>query len=139
MEKADLQEILSGDDSIGEYLTVAADLAEACDDAAADTGWLFPILDTDMFKIKWIKQRARRHCYFKLMALAARKFKVEQLSLNQRFDHYEKLVTRLDTEFNEAIENNPEKFSDVDAYKMFGTIAGTGFIYDDLGRDRSYE
>jgi len=136
MEKEDLLTLLTDDTSIGANL-IEDDISEACDDAAADTGWAFPVTDT--FKIRWTKQRARRHCYFKLWSQSARKFKVEQLNLNQRFDHYGKLVEQLDAEFQRAIDDNPGKFLAVDAYKLFGTVTGSGFKYDELGRDITYK
>lgn len=136
MEKEDLIELLTIDTSIGANLT-EDDISDACDDATADTGWAFPV--TDMFKVRWSKQRARRHCYFKLWSQSARKFKVEQLNLNQRFDHYGKLVEQLDVEFQKAVDDNPEKFSATETYELFGTVTGSGFKYDELGRDITYK
>ncbi|MFZ3044700.1 MAG: hypothetical protein WA151_02200 [Desulfatirhabdiaceae bacterium] len=136
MEKEELIVLLTDDVSIGGYL-LYDDILEACDDAAADTGWVFPVDDT--FCVRWTKQRARRHCYFKLWSQSASKFKVEQVNLNQRFDHYGKLIDQLDLEFTKVVEDNPEKFAGVETYKMFGTVAGPGFKYDELGRDITYK
>ena len=136
MEKTELIALLAADGSIGTLLT-ADEHAEACDDASADTGWSFPV--SDKFEVKWIKQRTKRHCYFKLQTQSARKFKIEQINLNQRFEHYRKLVADMDAEFKAVVDDYPEKFSAVDPYKMFGTVTGPGFVYDDLGRDRTYK
>jgi hypothetical protein len=74
------------------------------------------------------------------MSESAHKFKVKQLALNQRFDHYKDLIVQMDKDFLAVIDARPEMFSDlinsgVDTYKLFGQVAGPGFEYDEVGND----
>ena len=105
--------------------------------ALADTGWSFPI--TGSFKYTWIRRRMKRHLVDALLLEAAKKFKVKQYNLNQRFDHYYKLIGKEDREFQAAIKENPAEFAGVSVSKMFGTVVGAGFVNDDLGRDETYD
>jgi len=120
---------------LNNYL-VDEDYSNACDDAARDTGWSFPI--TDDFRILWQKNRAKRHLFFYLLSESAHKFKYEGISLNQRFDHYFTLVNKMDSEFEKVQETHPEEFMTVDSYLLFGTKIDAGFSYDEVGRDTTY-
>jgi hypothetical protein len=122
---------------LGNILT-ADDYSNATDDALRETAWSLPV--TVDFKIYWLKQRAKRHLFFYLMSESAHKFKVKQLALNQRFDHYKELIVQMDKDFLAIIESRPEMFTEllaggVDTYKMFGQVAGPGFEYDAVGND----
>lgn len=127
-----LAALIDTDASIHDFLS-PTEISECCVDAASETGWAYPVVDP--VKELWIKQRAKRHCYFKLWTQAARKFKVDQLNLNQRFDHYKLLIKQMDEAFATFVEENPEMLSDVETYKLFGTISGTGLVYDIAGKD----
>ena len=116
---------------------VDADYSNACDDASRETTWAFPV--STNFKILWMKDRAKRALFFYLASQSAHKFKVKQISLNQRFDHYLKLIEYMDDQFTEAVEAYPAEFGDVDIYKMFGTKVDAGFATDGLGRDITYD
>ena len=129
---ATLKAALVATSSIGPYLT-AAEIEEYCNDAASETGWAFPVSGLD--KELWIKRRAKRNCFEALWLLSARKFKVDQLSLNQKFDHYGAVIKRMDEDFKAFIEERPELFTTVNPRMMFGTIAGHGLVYDIAGRD----
>lgn len=109
----------------------------AVDDAMTELGWSFPV--TDARKCSWIIKRAARHASFILWLAAAQKFKYKQVNLQQRFEHYDKVIKTLDTEYEMALANNPDLFANVEAYKLFGTSVGAGFKYDGIGRDITYE
>jgi len=113
------------------------DYSNACDDASRETGWTFPVA-TD-FKIMWMKNRAKRHLFFYLFTESASKFKYEQINLQHRFDHYDKIIKKMDLDFAEAQESFPNEFANAEAYEMFGTKVDAGFNYDPItGKDISY-
>jgi len=132
MTKDELTVLVFGDDAIGSYLG-SGEVAECCDEAMGDTGWSFPVAGT--FQEHWSKQRCKRHCYFRLWTESARKFKVEQLHLGDRFNHYGKVIELMDIRFEKIMEDCPEEFSGVDTYKMFGTVVRPGIQYDIAGND----
>ena len=121
--------------SLATYLE-SSDYNNALSDAKRETGW--STFTTD-FKEHWIKMRAKRHLFFYLASESARKFKVKQFSLDQRFKHYMALIKKMDEEFEEAKEEHPEHFTDADVSDLFGTKLDAGFAYDDLGRDITYD
>lgn len=112
------------------------DFNNACNDASMETGWDFPMGTT--FKQYWVKQRAKRHLFFYLMSESSSKFKVEQINLQHKFDHYKILVQEMDKKFEEIQESRPDQFADVDAFKLFGTKIDAGFSTDHVGRDTTY-
>lgn len=132
MTKAELAALIHGDTNIGDHLLIS-EVLECCDEAMGDTGWSFPISGT--FQEHWSKQRTKRHCFFRLWTEAARKFKVEQINLGDRFTHYGKVIELMDLRFEKIMEDYPEEFSGVDAYKMFGTVVRPGIKYDIAGND----
>lgn len=115
---------------------VNQDYDNACNDASRETGWTFPV-EGD-FKIYWFKQRAKRHLFFYLLSESAVKFKVEQINLQHKFDHFKILIKDLDTKFENIQESRPEMFAGVDAFKLFGTKIDAGFSSDGVGRDTTY-
>ena len=135
MDKTELIILLQSEVNISAL--TATDFENACDDASRETTWAFPV--SSDFRIYWMKERAKRALFFYLASQSAHKFKVKQISLNQRFDHYLKLVEFMDTSFKEIIESRPDEFGDVDTYKMFGTKIDAGFATDALGRDITYD
>lgn len=132
MTKDELASLVIGDTAISGYLT-SGEVDECCDEAMGDTGWSFPVSGT--FQEHWSKQRTKRHCYFRLWTQTARKFKVEQIHLGERFNHYGKVIEFMDIRFEKIMEECPEEFSGVDAYKMFGTVVRPGIKYDIAGND----
>jgi len=132
MNQDALVALVAADSSIGDYLDLT-EIEECSDDAMADTGWSFPLSGT--FQEYWAKQRTKRHCFFRLWTAAARKFKVEQINLGDRFKHYGSVINLMDLQFSAIIEENPSEFTSVDTYKMFGTIARPGLKYDIAGND----
>ena len=115
----------------------ATDYTNACNKASQETGWAFPV--SDDFKIFWITERAKRHLLDFLSNQSSGKFKIDQINLQQPFEHLEKKIKRMDDAFEKAKEDRPDMFADVDAYKMFGTVVGPGFEYDSVGKDVTYE
>ena len=116
----------------------STDYTNCLNDAQRDTGWTMPV--TTDFKIKWMKERCKRHLFFYLYTESAHKFKFEQINLQHRFDHYDKILTRLDKAFEKAIEENPHEFAGMDAFHMFGTKIEAGFSYDPVtGKDKTYD
>jgi len=114
--------------SLTSYLA-EADYSNAINDSMRDTGWSEPF--TTAFKIYWMKERAKRHLFFYLWSESASKFKYKQINLQMRFDHYEKLIKKMDEDFVKAIEENVTEFSSTDAYKLFGTKIDAGFAYQE--------
>ena len=121
--------------SLATYLE-SEDYENALSDAKRETGWS---TFTTNFKEHWIKMRAKRHLFFYLASETARKFKVKQFSLDQRFKHYMLLIKRMDEEFKEAQEEHPEEFTSADPSALFGSKIDAGFAYDEFGRDITYD
>jgi len=132
MTRDELLDLIALDSSIEGFLT-EDELEEAANDAVAETGWAFPV--SGDFRERWTKQRAKRNCFFMLWTGAARKFKVEQLAIGERFKHYGAIIKKMDADFEKVQEDYPEEFSDVETYKAFGTVAGPGLNYDIAGND----
>jgi hypothetical protein len=112
-------------------------LESAVESAMSELGWSFPVTDNN--KCWWVAKRAIRHACFILWVASAQKFKYKQVNLQQRFEHYEKLLKVMDTEFTTALATDTNIFANVESYKMFGTAVGAGFRYDFIGRDITYE
>ena len=113
------------------------DYVNAVNDAARETGWPLPVSgDT---KIKWFKERAKRHIFFMLLSESAHKFKFKQYNLQHRFEHYRSIIRTMDREYINAIEEHPEKFANVSASQLFGHKIDAGFKYDNVGRDLTYD
>jgi hypothetical protein len=130
---SELQTLVNQDSSITGFLT-PEEITSCCNKAAKETGWSLPV--SGDFKEMWTEERAKRHCFFMLWSQSARKFKVEQLSLNQRFSHYGELIKKMDADYERIQEERPEMFLDVsDVTDLFGTVVGTGLYYDITGKD----
>ena len=112
-------------------------LDAAANFAISELGWSFPV--TDEKKCFWLVRRATRHACYILWIASAQKFKYKQVNLQQRFDHYEKLIKHMDTEFEEALASDATFFTSVDSYRLFGTVVGAGFVYDSIGNDLTYD
>jgi len=114
------------------------DYENAVDDALRDTGWSLP--NSTVFKIQWMKDRAKRHLFFYLQTESAHKFKFEQINLQQRFQHYTILIKTMDEDFEKAKLENVHEFAGVDSFKIFGTQVEPGFAYEpETGRDVTYD
>jgi hypothetical protein len=107
-----------------------------CDQTSQELGWSFPV--TNPTKLLWMLKRGTRHALNLLQIAAAYKFKYKQINLQQRFDHFKALIDVLDKEYKEAMASDIATFSGVEAYKMFGTKIDSGFSYDIIGNDQTY-
>lgn len=120
------------------YLEDPTDYSNACDDAARDTGWAYPV--SGDVKVKWQKDRAKRHIFFYLWSESAHKFKYKQINLQHRFDHYEKLIKKMDLDWEKAQEELLAELAGVDTFNLFGTKVDAGFAYEpQTGRDITYD
>jgi len=103
--------------------------------ALNETGFSYPLTGTTKF---WGVQRGKRHAIDILRTTAAYKFKYKLISLNQRFDHLDKLIKDLDEVWYTALKTDPVLISiGIDINQTFGTYLGNGFIYDQSGVDRT--
>jgi hypothetical protein len=115
----------------------ADDFTNACDDAARDTGWGFPV--TGDVKIFWQKQRVKRHLFFMLLTESLPQFKVNQINLQHRFEHYSKIIEKMDEDFKVAKSENIAEFAGVSEAHLFGTQISAGFKYESqTGKDLTY-
>jgi len=112
------------------------DYNNALNDAKRETGWSTYTTD---FRVHWVKMRAKRHLFFYLASETARKFKVKQFSLDQRFKHYMILIKDMDLKFEQAMEEHPEEFTSADPSALFGSKIDAGFAYDAFGEDITYD
>lgn len=145
LSKADFTDLLIEEvKGLADYL-ITVDYSNALDDASRDTGWSFPV-STD-FKTLWMKNRAKRYLYFYLLTESAHKFKIKQISLQHRFDHYYGIIYGqngkggMDAEWLAIKEEYPEEFlpTGVDLSHMFGTKIDAGFQYEpQTGIDTTY-
>jgi hypothetical protein len=49
------------------------------------------------------------------------------------------LIKEMDLKFEEAKEEHPEEFTNVEAQHLFGTKVDAGFAYDNFGADITYD
>lgn len=113
------------------------DISVAIDTAQRETGWTLPV--SGSFKEHWIVERTKRHVFDQLRSGSAHKFKVEQINLQHRFEHYNNLIRTMDRQFEAAIKDNPAEFAGANVYEMFGTKVDAGFAYDELGKDKTLD
>jgi hypothetical protein len=114
-----------------------ADYSDAVDNAERETGFAFPV--TSDFQIRWLKERTKRHLFFSLWTESATSFKFKQINLQQKFEHFDKLIEKMDNDFEKALVENTFEFAQVNATQMFGHKVDAGFSYDDMGRETSYD
>jgi hypothetical protein len=136
-ELADIQTAVEILLSSSSTLVSDAGYESAINSALSELGWVLP--ETDSTRIMWITKRALRHCCFILWVASAQKFKYNQINLQHRFDHYEKLVASMDIEFENALTDSMEVFAGIESYLLFGTSLNNGFRYDYIGRDLTYD
>jgi len=120
---------------------VTEDYENSVSDALLETGWALPT--SVSFQLYWIKTRAKRHMFFMLLSESAHKFKYEQINLQHRFDHYYKLITTMDDQFKEVMEEHPDEFLEALGLTnivsgLFGTKVDAGFRYNAAGEDITY-
>lgn len=81
----------------------------AVDSALLELGWVLPC--THPNKVLWIINRSLRYCIEILLIESAHKFRYDKIFLQNRFSHYQALITKMDDDFRKAIEDNPSLFS----------------------------
>ena len=115
-----------------------SELDNNIDSGERETGFILPA--TDNFKIHWIKERAKRACFYGLLVDNAPKVRYEQIYLHQKYDHYKRIIDDLDKAYAKAVKDNELEFLGMtDVYKLFGSSITAGFAYSDItGEDMTY-
>jgi hypothetical protein len=109
----------------------------ACNLAEQELGWSYPV--SNSVQLFWMIKRGTRHALNILRIASANKFKYKSVNLQNRFEHFQKLIEDMDKEFEEAMNADVALFAGVDTYKMFGTKIGAGFSYGVDGTDCTYD
>ncbi len=111
--------------------------SSACDDALRETGWAWPVATS--FKELWIKERAKRYLFSYLLAESQHKFKIKQINLQHRWEHYRDTIKDMDRDWFFAKDQHPEEFLDgLNKAHLFGTKIDAGFSSDLVGNDTTY-
>ena len=113
------------------------DYSDAVNNAERDTSFTLPV--TSSFQIKWLKERVKRHLFFSLWTESATSFKYKQINLQQKFEHFDKLIEKMDSDFEQAQKENAYEFAQVTATQFFGHKVDAGFSYDKLGRETTFD
>jgi hypothetical protein len=115
---------------------VAIDYTNAVLSACAELGFVVP--NTNTGQIYWLVQRTKRHLIYALWIAYAPKFKLKQLSLDQKFTHLGELIKTMDAAYEKALDTLVFD-SSVPAWSLFGTKIDAGFLNDPVtGEDLTY-
>jgi len=115
-----------------------SDYQNAADDSQRDCGWTLP--QSTSFKIKWLKERMKRHLFSYLLDQSLYKFKYKNINLGDRFKNLTSRVETMDKTFEKAQEEFIYEFADVSAYNMFPNQIDSGFATESqTGKDRTYD
>ena len=109
------------------------DSDNAINDAVGETGW--PIETLGDKTSYWFKYRVKRHLLFYLWTGMAKKFQAKSFSLQHKFDHLERILKKMDEEWEKFKEENLALFATDDIVNAFGTVIGTGLTYTETGRE----
>jgi len=113
------------------------DYFNAADDASRDCNWAFP--QTSDFRVKWLKERMKRHLFSYLLDQSLYKFKYKNINLGDRFKNLTKRVSDMDTAFEKIQEEYVYEFADVSSFNMFPNQIDSGFATEpQTGRDTTY-
>ena len=107
-------------------------LSHACSKAMNELGLSYPVSDQGLEF--WVTERGKRHFLDILRTLVAYKFQYKKIHLNQRFDHYHKIIQDIDERFKEAMEEDPTLLG-VSPKAIFGIYVKNNFVYDEFGHD----
>jgi hypothetical protein len=118
-------------------LVTAEGYALAASQAEQELGWSYPV--TNPTKAFWMVQRTVRHAINILRIASANKFKYKLVNLQQRFEHFQKMVETMDADYIAAISSDVALFAGVDSFRLFGTKVDAGFCYDIVGKDLTYD
>lgn len=114
---------------------VTDDFEAAVSQALRELHWSLPL---DGAYAYWLLERTKRHIYWILLSTSAHKFRYKDIFLQHRFDQYLKMVKFMDTTFKSALETDTELF-DFNLYSGLISYISSGFLYDDLGKDHTYD
>ena len=92
----------------------------------------FPIVDGK--RQLWGIERSKRHALDLLRIQSAHRFKYKQLSLNDRFNHYDRMIKDMDEKFEHAMNSDPDLW-DIAPEGMLGFYVDNGFVYNKYGED----
>jgi hypothetical protein len=106
------------------------------DTVVQELGWDYPV--TTPAKVLWMIKRGTRHSLNLLRLASANKFKYKLVNLQNRFEHFQKLIEDMDKEFADAMIAEASLFSDTPLYALFGTKIDAGFSYRKDGKDETY-
>ncbi len=116
---------------------VASDYENAVDDAQRET-WDLP--QTADFKIKWLKERTKRHLLSYLLDESTYKFKYKTISLGDRFKHLSQRIESMDEAFAKIQEEYIYEFAGVSAFNIFPHQIDSGFAtQNQTGKDTTYD
>ena len=123
----------------------APDYADAVDSSERETGFSFPA--TDNFQIEWLIKRTKRALFFSLLSENTESFKFKQINLQDKFKNLKDIVTMMDNEFKEVLDNYSYLFPNatinylggISPSQLFGHKIDAGFAYDNSGRDITFD
>jgi hypothetical protein len=111
-------------------------MTDAVAEAQRETGFTLPNSVDE--QTRWLKQRTTRHLIYMIWLENSVKFKVKTIALDQKFDHLNKVLAKMDKDWEKA-KDDPLMGVIVEAHEQFGHRIGAGFSYDDVGNDTTYE
>ena len=112
-----------------------AELEFCCEQAVLELGTSFPI-EKSALQL-WIIERAKRHSLDILRIQSAHRFKYKQLSLNDRFNHYNALIQDMDAKFENALNTDPDLLN-IPFSGVMGFYIRNGFVYDKFGNSMEH-
>ncbi len=124
-------------------LAAAANQDAAANEALRELGWTLP--ESDVAKTYWMIERCKRQFLYLLLVQHAERFQYKTIHLQQRFANYFKLITIADKAFADALANDisglfTTTLGNLDVVAKTGFLYNpAGFIYDQLGRDLTYD
>ena len=110
----------------------------AAESAELELGWEYPI--SAPLKVLWFYNRGVRHATYILMIESAHKFRYNKIFLQNRFEHYSKLIEKMDKDFEAAKNENTDIFGPTSFSEEFILNGMTTYIpnvrdYDQYGRE----
>ncbi len=124
------QDLLEGD-----YDDEDSQWYEAVNTALKEMGLSFPVSNPS--REFWLLARAKRHAFDMIRTSSARKFKYKQINLQQRFDHFDRLIHELDAAYLTALETDPDLMGI--RGDLFIGFVKPGFVYSTNGVDLTYK
>ncbi len=116
----------------------------AISQAFDELGWVYPV--SMARKAYWLVERCKRHALYITLTVQAERFQYKEIRLQHKFANYFKLISEADSAFALAMAEEAalidvggmdEATSELFAKGFFMNPAG--FVYDQIGRDLTYE